>query len=79
MERDRQLLGDGTGVLVILGGSAVGVILVVPVAHEEGLHVPPLLLEQKRGHGRVDTARKANDDAGMGAGGHVVIVPAVPC
>src|SRR3569833_1250077 len=28
----------------VLGGGAVGVVLGVPVAHEEGLHVPSLLL-----------------------------------
>src|SRR5882757_9713394 len=46
MQRDRELPSDRAGVLKVLGGRAIGVIVLFPVAHEEAVHVPALLLEQ---------------------------------
>ena len=67
VQRNAQLLADAARVLEVLGGRAVAVLVFVPVAHEEPLHVVALLLQQQRGDGRVDAAGHADDD---GSGGH---------
>ena len=58
--------GDTARVLVVLGGGAVAVVL-VPVAHEQALHVVAGIAQQQRRDGGVDAAGQADDDALAGA------------
>ena len=44
VQRDGELGGDRTRILVVLRGGAVMIVLVLPVAHEEPLHLPAGLL-----------------------------------
>src|SRR5262249_36470343 len=65
VQRDGELAGDRARVLIVRGGGAVGIVVVlIPVAHEEPVDVVALLAEQECGDGGVDTAGEANDDAG---------------
>ena len=61
--------GDGARVLVVLGGGAVGVVLLLPVAHEETMHVAAVLLQEQGRDRGVDAAGQPDDDAATGSGG----------
>ena len=67
VQRDAEPFADAARVLEVLGGGAVAVFVLVPVAHEQALHVVALLLQQPRRDGRIDAAGHANDD---GSGRH---------
>ena len=71
VQRDAELARDGARILVVARRTCSSVVVLVPVAHEEALHVVPLLLEQQGGHGGIDAAGEADDDAGArGHGAH---------
>jgi hypothetical protein len=46
MQRDPELVADFAGVLEILGGRAVGIVVVFPVGHEQSLHRVACLEQQ---------------------------------
>jgi hypothetical protein len=56
VKRDGELACNGACVLEVLGCRAVGVVFVVPVAHEEGLDVVALFLEQEGCNGGIDAS-----------------------
>jgi hypothetical protein len=62
MQGDAELERGCARVLEVLCAGAVGVV-VVPVAHVEPMDVVARAPEQQRGHGGVDAARHADDDA----------------
>src|SRR6185312_6804585 len=62
MQRNRELARDRARVLEILGGSAVAIIVLFPVAHEEAVHLPALLLEQEGRDGGVHAAGETDND-----------------
>jgi hypothetical protein len=62
VQRDSELLAHPACVLVVLGRRTVAVFVLVPVAHEQALHLVALLQEQPGGDGRVDAAGHADDD-----------------
>src|SRR5690606_29373886 len=62
VQRNAELLANVARVLIVLGSGAVAVLVLVPVAHEQALHVVTLLLQQVSGDGRVDAAGHADDD-----------------
>src|SRR6185312_4289601 len=68
VQRYAELSGDRAGVLEILSRRAVAIVVLVPVAHEEPLHIPALFLQEQGGDGGIDPAGEANDDAGGGHG-----------
>ena len=70
VQADAELLADRARVLVILGGGAVAVFVLVPVAHEQALHLVALLLQEPGGDGGIHAAGHADDDEGRrhGAG-----------
>ncbi len=61
VQRNAQLLAHAARILEILGSGAVAVLVFVPVAHEEPLHVIALLQQQRGSDGRVDAAGHADD------------------
>ena len=61
VQHDAQLGGDRARILIVLRGRAVHVVL-VPVAHEQALHVAAGVAEQQRRDGGVDAAGQAHDD-----------------
>ena len=66
MQRNRQFVADAARVLVVLGRRAIGVVVVLPVGHEEPLNRMARALQQQGRDGGVDAAGHADDD---GAGG----------
>jgi hypothetical protein len=70
VELDPELLGDAPGVFDIFHPRAVpdDVVLVDPVFHVRAHDVAPLLLEQERGDGAVDSAGHRDED--LGTRGH---------
>ncbi len=62
MQRDGQRFADGARILEVLGGGAIGIVVVIPVGHVESLNRESGLLQQERRDGRVDAARHADDD-----------------
>ena len=56
MQTDVQLVCDRARVLKILRSRAIGVVVLVPVAHEQPVHVETLLLEQQGADGGVHAA-----------------------
>ena len=69
VQRDGELSGHGARVLEVLGGGAVAVVVLVPVAEEQSLHVPARLAQQQRGDRGVDAAGEPDEHAGRGTGG----------
>jgi hypothetical protein len=61
VQRDAELGGGGASVLEILGRGAVVVVL-VPVAHVEPVHLVTGAHQQQRGHRGVDSAGHADHD-----------------
>src|SRR5262249_40283326 len=51
-------------VLKVLCGCAISIVVVLPVAHEESLDVPSLLLQEQCCDGGIDAAGQTDDDAG---------------
>ncbi len=68
VQRNAQLPCHRTRVLKVLGGGAVAVVVVVPVAHEQAVRLPSLFLQEQGGDGRIDAAGKTDDDARVGHG-----------
>src|SRR6185312_5440301 len=54
--------GHRASVLEILRGRAVAVVVLFPVAHEEAVDFPALLLEEQGGDGGIYAAGEADDD-----------------
>src|SRR6185437_14589985 len=69
VQRDGELSGHGARVLEVLGGGAVAVVVLVPVAEEQSLRVPARLAQQQRGDRGVDAAGEPDEHAGRGTGG----------
>ena len=61
MQRDAELVADATRVLEVARRRAVGVVVVVPVAHEERVHVVTGVPEQDGGDGGIDAAGNARE------------------
>jgi hypothetical protein len=62
MQDYAQFLADAARILEIVCGSAVGVVIVLPVGHEQPLHGIAAALQQECCDGRVDAARHADHD-----------------
>src|SRR5450631_520790 len=79
MQRNIERLAGAAGILKVLGGGAIGV-LVLPIGHEQPLHREAGLLQQKRRDRRIDAAGHADDDGPGGAGidGEGVHTPIIP-
>src|SRR5438477_651329 len=59
----RTALGrDRARVLIVLGGGAVAVVVLLPVAHEEALHVVARILQEQRRDRGVDAPGQPDDD-----------------
>jgi len=72
VQPDSQVFGDGAGIGQVGGGRAViGVVVLLPVLHEEPVDVIALLEEPQGRDGRVNPAGEADDD-GL-AGGRSVL------
>ena len=65
VQRDygEALACNGACVLKILRSRAIGVVLVVPIAHEKRVYVVALFLEQECRDGGVHAPGQADDDA----------------
>src|ERR1700756_5422098 len=63
VQRNAELGCDRARVLIVLGGGAVAVVVLLPVAHEEALHLPARILQEQRGDRGVDAPGQPDDDA----------------
>src|SRR5262249_43981321 len=70
MQGDTQLMRNGPPVLEVLCSRTVAIIVLIPIAHEEPLDVPSLLLEQQGAHRGIHSARESDDDRSGSLGGH---------
>ncbi len=77
MQRDGQFAGHRARVLKVLRGRAVAVVVILPIAHEESMNVPTVLLQKQGGDRGVDSAGEADDDTGKRRGRHGGILPAL--
>ena len=67
VQRDAEVVADASRVLQVGRRRAVTVLVFVPVAHEQRVHVVARALQQHGGDGGIDAAGDREDDAG---GGH---------
>ena len=73
LDLDAEHVGDARRVEEVLARRAVRVVVVLfPVLHEEADDLVARLLQQPRGHRRIDAAREADDDAVVARGGRGV-------
>jgi hypothetical protein len=72
VQRDSEVFADPARVLQVGGRGAVAVFVLVPVAHEQRVHVVSGLSQQDRCDGRIDAAGQGKYDA---RGGHRRILP----
>ncbi len=72
VQRDAEIVADATRILQVGRCRAVTVLVFVPVAHEERVHVVPRALQQHGGDGGIDTAGEREHDAW---GRHARILP----
>ena len=63
MQRNVQLGGHPTGILEVFGGGAVALLVLLPVVHEQSLHLVARALQQQCGYRRVHAPGQRNDDA----------------
>ncbi len=63
VQRNAKLLCDPAGVLEIFGSGAVSLLVLLPVVHEQALHLVTGAQQQQRRDCRVDAARQPDDDA----------------
>ena len=61
-----EVVADLARVLQVGRGGAVAVLVLVPVAHEQRVHVVAGLPEQDRGNGGIDATGNGQDDAHVG-------------
>jgi hypothetical protein len=56
VEGDAELARDRARILVILCSGAIGILVLLPVAHEKALDIPALVLQEERGDGGIHAA-----------------------
>ena len=61
VQRRTQQIAHSASVLIVLRRRAIAALVLIPIAHEQTLHVVTLLLKQVSGDGRVDAAGHADD------------------
>ena len=63
VQSNAELGRDRARVLIVLRGGAVAVVVLLPVAHEEALHVVARILQEQRRDCGVDAPGQPDDDA----------------
>ncbi len=66
VQGDVEVSANTPCILKIARGRAIGVVVVLPIGHEQALDRVTRVLEQERSDGRVDAARDADDHEGSG-------------
>src|SRR5215203_586030 len=62
VQRQVEIITDLASILQVGGGRAVAVFILLPVAHEERVHVESCVFQQYSGHGGINATGERKDD-----------------